>query len=140
MTKHITLKSLVEAIKKFTKPSQETWLTHQGDLKRWGCKDWFCGMEGKVAKFKTPPKHGKDCSLSLLKKYGPTKKLAEVLAERAYFLDYDGGGYNSCSICRGCTDWRKTTPHHERNCPGAIALKLVEVSEGKKGKLKFKVK
>lgn len=140
MAKKATLQQLVEAIKKFTKPRQETWQNGSGSWKQWGCADWFCEMDGQVAKFKNPPKHGRECSLSLLEKYGATKKLIKVLADRAYWLDYEGGGDHSCPICKGFTEWKGVQPHHAKNCPGAVALSLVEVVRNKREQVKFLVR
>lgn len=116
-------KKLGPAIRKFTKPLKSEW--HLMDYSDSGevmvCRDWWCQAEVKLPS-KRELKHGKNCSLSLLKKHGDTKKLREILADRARNLDYEGGGHNSCPICKGGTGFRGLTPNHERNCPGKVAM------------------
>ena len=130
--KKVNLRTLVAAIKKFTEPKKLTWRNgldfYTESWKEWDCADRWCGMDGKVSKLRTPPRHGKDCSLSLLNKYGRIKKLVEVLSKRASSLDYEGGGYNSCPICGGETSWKGLTVRHRKNCPGAIALRIAHHS------------
>jgi len=83
------------------------------------CPDWWCG-KGQDAKSLKKFKHGADCSISLLAKLGDTKKLRDMLCGRASLLDYEGGGFASCSICKGLTTFRGNNPRHRKWCPGKL--------------------
>lgn len=84
------------------------------------CNTWGCG-DGHLAKSKEPFKHAGHCPLTLLEKKGDTEALHRDLARTAHSLDYEGGGYSSCPICKGRTSWQGVHPRHRKNCPGALA-------------------
>jgi hypothetical protein len=78
-------------------------------------------MRGMGGKTKETYQHWDGCPFSLLNKLGDTKELHKLVALDTHELDYEGGGYNSCSICKGRTTWKDVNPKHKKNCPGDVA-------------------
>lgn len=65
--------------------------------------------------------HGRNCPLSKLGRLGDVEALRRSIARTAAALDYEGGGYHSCQICGGRTEWKGDRPACKKNCPGAEA-------------------
>lgn len=118
---------LAKAIKEFCVPKTERSVWGDGRVEiSLECPVWGCMMQGKGGKTLETFKHAKDCPLSLLKKLGDTKQLHKVIAKDAHDLDYEGGGYGSCPICKGRTTWNGSNPKHRKNCPGGVAHRTAQ--------------
>lgn len=118
---------LAKAIRLFCVPVKVVWKTIDEDedgpiTRTLECRSIYCGENSSLElPTKKKYKHYKECQLTLLRKMGDTKALLKKIAYQAHYLNYDGGGHSSCSICGGGTGFRGRFPRHSKNCPGGIA-------------------
>lgn len=116
------LSPLAAKITLFCIPEISTWRNGYGTLTGIVLKCPADPCQGELALPTTAEfEHGVRCPLMLLRRLGDGPELRRSIARRAGDLDYQGGGYSSCPICGGRTEWQKSVPKHEENCPGQEA-------------------
>lgn len=119
------MSDLAESIKKFCVPRVMRWRNGLGEpgVSTLECPAGPCRVEAIFLTAKTKYKHAERCPLSLLRRLGDGKELQEQISRWISDLDYDGGGYCSCTVCGGRTQWKEGTPRHLKGCPVKITLK-----------------
>lgn len=129
-------KAVAEAVRAFCRPHVVKWVNGLGQsiAPTIECADPGCGESLSVPVDATPRQvgrlrrsfaHSKDCCSEVLLREGPSDALVRRLARRAMDLDYEGGGYGSCPLCKGRTAFQENEPAHRIGCPGAAALEAL---------------